>query len=410
MIFYVKKIFNPIWVEGASFRELILAYILYPTTNKNINHKIINGIIFYLSFVFYLIGFSSHGFIFTYYTSSPTINKLFANHSNENFSVKILEILCSVALLEIQLVYVYVLFQYLKRNKQFEKMFQLQRYADKIIVQKVLKLTELSCLINSIVSCLTVGLLFSYGFEGTDFTGKIMSVFWIIFILPYVRYSSCVLFLLYSYVIVLTHAIMKFSSQTDAFCQNFFNNLAIFDDRYINIFKRKYYFIITTINDTQGLISVLSSLAQSLVIPLMALIWLLCISDTDTFILQAFKWFLCPVVTMYASRAYFFNAYLSRIHSESKKLYSVLNSLIARGKVSLAGKRSLLLMIEGLSGRTNRMCYRDSIGSIVEQMDVLTSISATLQLLMLGITFKNIVSGDSNESRPSHSTKYFQTT
>ena len=128
------------------------------------------------------------------------------------------------------------------------------------------------------------------------------------------------------------------------------------------------------------------------------------------FLLQLFKWFFCPAATYYASRVYFLNAYLSRIHSESKKLYSVLNSLIARGKVSLAGKRSLLLMIEGLSGRTNRMCYRDSIGSIVEQMDVLTSISATLQLLMLGITFKNIVSGDSNESRPSHSTKYFQTT
>ena len=167
------------------------------------------------------------------------------------------------------------------------------------------------------------------------------------------------------------------------------NEAAILDDHSLNLFKARYNFVISAISETSGIISVLSIIGHFLVIPIMALSWMLLMEDSDTSFLHFFKWSFFPIAAYYASRVYFLNAYLSNIQSESKKLYSVLNSIIARGKISEEGKKSTLIIIQSLSGRTNRMAYRDSTGSIVEQMDVLSNISATLQLLLLGLVFKN---------------------
>ena len=162
------------------------------------------------------------------------------------------------------------------------------------------------------------------------------------------------------------------SSNTVAFCQKLIPFSRTLNDRFVMSLKVRYIFIVTTINRTQELISTITS------IPVMALAWLL-FDQPETLFLHFLKWFFFPVVAIFASRIYIFNIYFSRIHSESKKLYSTLNSLIARGKVSQEGKKSLLFIIENISGRTNRMAYHDSNGSLVEQMDVLTSILRTLE-------------------------------
>ena len=124
----------------------------------------------------------------------------------------------------------------------------------------------------------------------------------------------------------------------------------------------------------------------------MALTWTLLFETPGTCFFIIFKWFIILLSSFYAVRVYLLNAYLSIIHSKSKKLYSFLNSIMARGLVmNLQDKKIILRMIESITGHYNLMAYRDTYDGIVEQQDVLKSILVTIEflILILGFTFKN---------------------
>ena len=383
-----KKILNSIWVQGASIQELFLAYTLYPTTNKDVKNKILSGLIFYVSFAVGYTGYLSHGYFFNYYTGSPTLSKIFSYHPDLPYSFKIFKALASFGLSEALCVHLYSLFLYFRRKGQFERIFRLEPLVDQSLKRKMLKVLEILYLMNSLFG-MTVTLIFNcYGMDGTDFTGKLIAIIWAVLAIPYCRFPTCLIFLLYSYIILIAHTVKKLSSDTVAFCQRFNADSRTFDDRSVKMFLHRYMFIVTTISDTQGFISNISTPASLLIIPLMSLTWLLLFDETGTLFLRYFKWSFFPISAYYSSRICFFNAYFSKIHSESKELHSTLNSLIARDKVSPEGKKTLLFIIENISGRRNPMAYRDSIGSLVEQMDVLRSISATFELLLLAIGFR----------------------
>ena len=115
--------------------------------------------------------------------------------------------------------------------------------------------------------------------------------------------------------------IKKSSSQVVAYCGSFLENgSVIFSDHNVNLFQAKYNFITSAINETSGIISVLSTIGNFLVIPVMALSWIILIDQPSTYFLRLFKWSFFPIAAYYASRVYFLKAYLSNIHSESKKL------------------------------------------------------------------------------------------
>ena len=389
MISFFKRTFNPIWIHGASIKELVLAYTLYPNKNPNLKNKTLSGFIFYVSFVFCFIAYLSHGFFFNYYTGSPTLSKIFSNHTNLPFSIKIFKAMVALGLSEALYVHLYSVFMYFKRREQFERIFRVDSCVDQSLKHKFLKLLEVLLLITSFLTMLFVCKFHLYGMGSSDFTGKVISFVWVILSIPYSRFLTCLLFLLYSYIILIAQIVKQCSFDTVSFCQKFNRDITILDDHSVAIFRSKYIYVMSMIMNTQGFISTISSIGSLSSVPTMALAWLLLIEEPDTLYLQLLKWSFVPIAANFASRTYVFNIYLSNIHSESKKLYSTLNSLIARGKVSVNGKKSLLFILENITGRKNQMAFRDSVGSLVEQMDVLTSILRTIELLLLGLAFKN---------------------
>ena len=387
MISYLSKKLNPIWIEGVSIKELVLAYSLYPTKSE-VKNKFLNGILFYISFVTTYTGFISHGWFVNHHNCSPTLSKIFASHLNLPYSFKLFRVIALLGIVEILFVHLYSLFLYFKRNEQFEKMFRLEPLVDQNFRRKLLKVNEVMGPINAISAIIVSAVFYCYGWESTDLTGKLIAFIWFILTIPYLRFLTCLLYLLYTYMILTAQLVKKVSSNTVALCQMFRDSSGTLNDCSVNIFRLRYNFIVNTISQTQGLISTLSALCSILALPLTSLSWLLLINSSGTIFLGIFKWYFVPIAVFFGSRTYVFNIYFSRIHSESKKLHSTLNSLIARRKVRNDGKKILLFIAENISGRNNRMAYRDSIGSLVEQMDVLTSILRTLELLLLGLSFR----------------------
>ena len=389
MITLLDKTFNPTWIQGASFKELFLAYTLHSGKSENVKNKFFNRITFYAFFVLCFTGYLTNGWFFNYYTGSPTLSKIFASHPNLPFSLKTVKAIVSFAMSEILYVHLYSLLLYFKRREQFEKIFRLEYFMDQSFKRILLKFTEIVSLMNSLFGMANGCIFYLYGMDATDFTGKVITIIWVILVMPHTRSVACLLFLLYSYIILIAQMVKQCSSNTVAFCQKLIPVSRTLNDRFVMSLKVRYIFIVTTINRTQELISTITTIGSLLSIPVMALAWLLLFDQPETLFLHSLKWFFFPVVAIFASRIYIFNIYFSRIHSESKKLHFTLNSLIARGKVRNDGNKSLFFIIENISGQRNQMAYHDSIGTLVEQMDVVRSIFRTLELLMLGLAFRN---------------------
>ena len=387
---YIIRILNPLWIRGGTHRELIDAYFvsIYPGLTKKFGHKILQGLLFYVSFITLNLMYFSHGLFFNHFTHPPTWSKYFAYHPNLTFFIKIFKYMASAAIGEIFLVRLYLLFLHLKRRKKLDSLLKLEEQCDRKFQEVLIKWTQLLCIGNSCLGVTFCPLFFLIGANQADDWGKVIAIAVTLLCLHHARFAACDLFVIFSYVILLIHMSLKFSLQVVAISCDFAAHGRL-NDYAIDSIKIRYYLIVKMINEAQVLVTFISGAANFMAVPIMALTWVLFFEVANSVSLFILKWFLFSIAFYYSVRVYLMNAYLSRVHSESKKLYANLNSLIAREQVSLLGKRKLLFIIENISGRANQMAFHDTYGSIVEQLNVQRSIFTTLELLVLTFAFKN---------------------
>lgn len=387
---WLLKVINPIWIVGASHRQLIIAFYLYPIFNKEVTNKLLAGFFFYSSFAVLAWNCISHGLLFNFYDGLTTLAKLSAYHPNLPFLFKLAKIIVAIAMAEIFIMRFYIVFLYIGRRHKLETLLNLESFSDLESTRKIRTWTQWFCLSNSFLVSIVCFTFYTYGMEETDNLGKAIAIALTVISWYQARFSVCELYLVYSYFILLVNMILRFTSQIVSFSSTFLaadeTSRGLND---VDSLRVKYYLVLKMIRETSELMSVLTLTGKLLAVPIMTLAWVLFFEETASFFQSFFKWFLFLAAVYYSSRVYLIIAHLSRAQSQSQKLYMNLHSIIAREKVNLTGKKTLLFISENISSRLNKMAFHDTYGSIVEQRDVLKSISVTLELLLLGFTFKN---------------------
>lgn len=391
VIKYIDKFLNPIWTDFKSFDLLIEANFFYPIHQKT-NNKLIHGIIFYMIFAFYAPNYLSHGFFFNFYANSwPTLAKIFSYHLDTPYLFKIAKIMFSIGSFEVIYFRFYFAFLYFKRYENLKKLLRFDPYFDSNLKVKVLKMTKMSCTNISVLSFFVTLATYNYGFIEKDTIGKVFSIICSITSIHIVRYVSSDIYILIFYVILIVDTIRK--SCSTIIIMFYGKNLNMLQEESINKFLKKYISIVTMINDSNNIIATISMTGKMLAIPMMSFTWFMSFETPDTFFLSIFKWLAFSLCSTYAVKAYVLTGYLSLVHSKSKQLYNILNSIMARSifrnnSNEDVGKRKLLLfIIENISGRMNQMSYKDSYDGIIEQKDTFRSISITFEFIILLMTF-----------------------
>lgn len=383
----VTKVVNPLWIHDGPHSQLITAYFVsyYPSLKRNI----FRGSFFYVSIVTLYVSYLMHGFFFNFFSSVdwPKLAYFFGYHPKLPFLVKIIKFMVSCAVIEVFSARCFVLYLHLTRGK-LNKLFALEPHADEGFRRTLMKWTDFFCLANSYIGIIMCPISFLYGISEADGPGKLIAIGLMLISWPEARFAPCELYVLYSYMILLVHIVLKFSVRVVAKTRKFVTD-GLMGDYEVKSIKIEYDSIIKMIGEAKSFIAFITGAANFMGVLIMALTWFLFFEIADSIFLIAVKWLLFSIGFYYSIRVYLISAYLSRVQSESKKMYSNLNSLIAREKVNLVSRKTLLFIIENISGRKNRMAFNDTVGTIVEQLDVLKSIFATLELLLLGFTFKN---------------------
>lgn len=397
---FLSRLLIPVWTDVHSYEKLILASFCYPASIKGTGPKIINGILFYFSISLFLLCNVSHGLFFNFHAASwPTLAKILSYHRNLSPTMKIIKYMAVFASGELMIFRFYFLFLRLKGRDQMEKLLKFSSNFEPNISCKVFKLTRLMCY-NISVMGMGYSYIFFSGWDANDASAKYFSLFNITVCAYAARYVSNDLLLLYSYVILIAHSALnslfeipvvddKSVGQKSGKQSHFtyFNN-----SRSMAKLVTRYYYCINRISKSNLFISLLVVAGKLFVVPVMSMTWYMSFDAQTSLAGQIKKWSLIVICFSYTLRVYILGAYLSIIETKSKILYSNLNSIVARGHVARAeDRRTVLLLIESISGYYNRMAYRDSYDGIVEQMDVLKSVFATVEflLLLLGFTFKN---------------------
>lgn len=398
---FISKFLNPIWTQADTHQGLIHANYCYPSTVEGTHKKWILGFAFYFSFTVYSICFFFHGIFFNFYSASwPTLAKIVSYHPNLPSIMRIAKFMCTFGSGEIIFFRLYFMFLRWRRKEKFNKLLKFDLHSTSKVRGLIFKSTEFICMNTSFMTISFAFFFFTGGIESTDTIGKYITYINVPIVAYGVRYIASDLFLLYSYVILIAHSVIKISSripvinnQTSSWRMESGFELSTFvDDESISSFLNQYRSTVGEISKFNSFIATLVVTGKLLVIPLMALTWSLLFESPESLFLVTFKWFFVSFASFYALRVYFLSAYLSIVHTKSKGLYSTTNSILARGKVArVKHRRKLFFITQCLSGQYNYMAYRDTWDGIVEQKDVLRSIFTTLEflLLMLGFTFKN---------------------
>ena len=365
-----------------------MAHFYYPSSIQEKKNKMIYSIIFYITFIVYALGFFLHGIFFNFHAAKwPRLSMLLSYQQNIPSLIKIAKYICSFASSEILFFRSYFWYIRLRKKEKLDMLLKFNLYFESTIESRMIKVTEFLCFNVSFLVFWLVIFFYSMGSGEIDLMAKCIT-YWNILATAYAsRFVSSDLLLLYSYVILISHTVSKSFSPILAIGRT----VKVIDKRCMAWIMNEYFSIISKITESRNFISMLLISGKLLVIPLMSLTWSTLFETPDNYLLIIFKWFFIQLGIIYCIRVYLLNAYLSVVHSKSKKFHSVLCSLMARGRIlNLEDRKIILRMMESITGHYTLMAYRDTYDGIVEQLDVSKSILATLEflLLFLGFTLK----------------------
>lgn len=103
----------------------------------------------------------------------------------------------------------------------------------------------------------------------------------------------------------------------------------------------------------------------------------------DDFFIKIIRILFVLTIIFFSSRVYILTAILSKVDSEAKKIYSEINSILARNKVKSYREKELLIhILEDLSSPKNHFVIKE-YNSKVTEMDTFNNIVKTLSIVSL---------------------------
>ena len=127
--------------------------------------------------------------------------------------------------------------------------------------------------------------------------------------------------------------------------------------------------------------------SKMFVIPMASFVLLVALLPGTGIAFNIIKYSIVLGASIFALRGYFLIAMLSQVDSHAKNLYSIVNSIVARGKHrKIDHVRRLLMILEDVSCSRSHLMIRE-FGSGVTQRDVFNSFASTMSIITLLISF-----------------------
>ena len=148
-----------------------------------------------------------------------------------------------------------------------------------------------------------------------------------------------------------------------------------------------YFELIETVEQLNSLSKMLSLSANTLTLPMMALVILIATLPGTGLLFNFAKFSIVSGVTIFCLRGYILIGFLSQIDTENKKMRSLLHSMLARGHH--AGVRHMYVLhhiLEDVSSRNSRTVARE-FNSALTQMDLFKSLMSTFSHITLFFSF-----------------------
>lgn len=151
---------------------------------------------------------------------------------------------------------------------------------------------------------------------------------------------------------------------------------------------REYNQVIKIILDVNPLMKLISFLNGLLIIPFISLVIVFIITDTKNRLQLIVKYVYFFPCCVYSARGVMMTAVLAKIDTNSRILYKLISSRIARGQFNgPVSHRQLMFIIEDLACSRNHITLREYSGSACTQMDIMMYVFAIAQFVMLLMQF-----------------------
>lgn len=150
-----------------------------------------------------------------------------------------------------------------------------------------------------------------------------------------------------------------------------------------NYLVYKYLYFIKLVKKMNSMTKFLLFISSIFNIPFMSIVLYFVAIPTNGLIVKILRIFIVLTVVFYSCRVYILTAIFSKVDKESKRIYSDINSAIARGKVTnYTEYRRLLFIMEDLSALYNHFLIRE-YNSAVTQIDTFNNIINTISIVIL---------------------------
>ena len=168
------------------------------------------------------------------------------------------------------------------------------------------------------------------------------------------------------------------------------NLLRDFSEPFLDIdLVPKYRRMVKLVKDVNPLMQLISFTNGLTVIPFFSLIFMLAITYPENHLQLFIKYAHVIPGVIIAFRGVVMTIVLARIDYESKCLYKLIASRIARGNIiGFVTRKQLMFIMDDLSCRRNHLIMREFSGSPSTQMDVMTNVLSIFQFCMLLMEFK----------------------
>ena len=146
----------------------------------------------------------------------------------------------------------------------------------------------------------------------------------------------------------------------------------------------KYLRLVKLIIDVDPFMKLLSLINNISVIIFVSLIIIIAITPAENDVQLIIKSIYLLTGILYATRGILMTSVVSRIDSNSRVLYKLIATRIARGAtIGSISHSQLMLIMDDLASNKNHICMREYSGSPSDQMDILINVVNIAQFVML---------------------------
>lgn len=368
-------------------RIILYPYFKFTDFKSIIESKFINKksfeLLYYPIFLINYVCFSLRAF--TYLTKHQPLNPIylaFNPEPNELVVITTYNILHAIS--EVLVAYVWFFHMKFYKLSDLNSLLKIESQVDTEFRLKVLRFLDNFCPLTFAMDIMALTAYNADYIIEANLVETIICLTWNFLFLTISRQIVTDMIILYVYLYTITatvwneqQVILKEMDEDDFKCD---------EEIKFYLMMTKYQTLLKLVKDVRPLWSIIEITAKICMIPLFSCTWMYIIVPIASFEDILFKSIFMTFATIYSIRFYLIEGFLSVTHTSSKKLVSKLHSISVRNNFPVKMKIKLFEIIQDLDSKKNQIAFHDVNDGLATQFDILSSVTATSQIIFLLIT------------------------